>query len=261
MAGTYIELPATSGGGSSFITNIVDSDSVDLSVAVGFLSADVNISTNVATGGFFKATTTIQNSGSKGIHVELPIATTSLTGVISSTDWNTFNAKEPAISSGTTSQYWRGDKSFQTLNVAALLAVTDGSLAGVGVVGQIQTSTQATNTTTGVAATGTFGNVTSLSLTAGSYLVFGTVGFDENGAVLTDGFSCGISASATGVGLSEFDTNVSAYLISSTLEPLLNTPPVVVNISSTTTYYLNSKFGYSSGTPRHRGRITAWRIR
>lgn len=41
-------------------------------------------------------------------------------GYLTSTDWNTFNNKEPAISSGTTAQYWRGDKSFQTLNATAV---------------------------------------------------------------------------------------------------------------------------------------------
>src|ERR1017187_6169876 len=41
-------------------------------------------------------------------------------GAISATDWTTFNGKEPAISAGTTGQYWRGDKTWQTLNFAAL---------------------------------------------------------------------------------------------------------------------------------------------
>jgi hypothetical protein len=41
-------------------------------------------------------------------------------GYLSSTDWNTFNSKEPGITPGTTSQYWRGDKSWQTLDKNAV---------------------------------------------------------------------------------------------------------------------------------------------
>jgi len=41
-------------------------------------------------------------------------------GYLTSTDWTTFNAKEPAITAGTTLQYYRGDKTFQTLDTAAV---------------------------------------------------------------------------------------------------------------------------------------------
>jgi len=53
---------------------------------------------------------TITTTGTIGISK----ATTSVDGYLSATDWSTFNSKEPAISSGTTSQYWRGDKTWQT---------------------------------------------------------------------------------------------------------------------------------------------------
>jgi len=51
-------------------------------------------------------------------------ASTTVSGYLLSTDWNTFNTKEPAISAGATSQYWRGDKSWQTLNQAAVAGLT-----------------------------------------------------------------------------------------------------------------------------------------
>jgi len=41
-------------------------------------------------------------------------------GYLSSTDWNVFNSKEPYIAPGTTAQYWRGDKTWQTLNTAVV---------------------------------------------------------------------------------------------------------------------------------------------
>jgi hypothetical protein len=39
---------------------------------------------------------------------------------VSDTEKGTWDAKEPAISAGTTSQYWRGDKSWQTLDKASV---------------------------------------------------------------------------------------------------------------------------------------------
>ena len=193
--------------------------------------------------------------------LSLALSSTSTTGALSDTDWDTFNNKEPAITVGTVTDYWRGDKTFQTLNIPALTAVTDGVAATSGDIGQELTASQAANTTTGVGATGTFGNVVSVSLTAGSWLVYGTVGFNENGAVLTNSMSCGVSASATGVGLSEFDTTQHGYFISGTADAIFSSPTVLVDIAAPTTYYLNTQFNYTSGTPRHRGRIKARRIR
>jgi hypothetical protein len=56
--------------------------------------------------------------------LSLALASTSTTGALSSTDWNTFNSKESGITAGTTAQYYRGDKTFQTLNTTA---VAEGS--------------------------------------------------------------------------------------------------------------------------------------
>lgn len=62
----------------------------------------------------------IADNGSGKHTFNIPVASTSNTGKLSNTDWNTFNSKEPAITSGTTSQYWRGDKTFQTLNTTVV---------------------------------------------------------------------------------------------------------------------------------------------
>ena len=50
----------------------------------------------------------------------LPTASGSNTGKLSSSDWTTFNNKQPLITAGTTAQYYRGDKTFQTLDTAAV---------------------------------------------------------------------------------------------------------------------------------------------
>jgi hypothetical protein len=53
-------------------------------------------------------------------NITIPAATSLASGYLTSADWTTFNSREPAISSGTTGQYWRGDKSWQTLDKSAV---------------------------------------------------------------------------------------------------------------------------------------------
>lgn len=59
------------------------------------------------------------------VTVNVQTASGSQPGLLSAADWATFNAKEPAIAAGTTSQYYRGDKSFQTLNTLAVSELTN----------------------------------------------------------------------------------------------------------------------------------------
>ena len=56
--------------------------------------------------------------------LSLQAATGAVPGALSAADWSTFNAKEPAITVGTTAQYLRGDKSLGTLNQAAVAGLT-----------------------------------------------------------------------------------------------------------------------------------------
>lgn len=71
-----------------------DTNSVDLTVTSGVLTADVKLSANAATSGYLKATTTIKTTGSTGLHVELPEASAGQTGVLKSTDFSTFAGKQ-----------------------------------------------------------------------------------------------------------------------------------------------------------------------
>lgn len=241
-----------------FISSVLDTNSIDLTVASGVLSADLKLSAAAADANFFLNAYSVK---ADGLFIETRIADSTHTGVISSADWGTFNAKEPAISSGTTSQYWRGDKSFQTLNTAAIVPETGGSAAAAGKIGEIITSSVTSATTTGVGATGVYGNVTSISLTAGVWLLTGVAGFQENGATLTTSLSAGFSTSSSGGTLGTLDPAVYNNLVSSTSDLVAPVPDLDVNISSTTTYYLNTRFFYTAGTPKHYGKISARRVR
>lgn len=48
--------------------------------------------------------------------ISIPEATTSIDGYLTHADWTIFNNKQNEISPGITSQYWRGDKTWQTLD-------------------------------------------------------------------------------------------------------------------------------------------------
>jgi hypothetical protein len=52
--------------------------------------------------------------------ISIAQSNTTTDGYLSATDWNTFNNKQPLITAGTTAQYYRGDKTFQTLDTLAV---------------------------------------------------------------------------------------------------------------------------------------------
>lgn len=117
-------LTFTSLDSSVVITGDATTDSVDFSVVIppsGISS--INTDTTAA------QTLTVGTSGSDfnivddlaGNHeFNLPTSSAINRGALSSADWSTFNSKEPAITAGLVTDYWRGDKTFQTLNTTVV---------------------------------------------------------------------------------------------------------------------------------------------
>lgn len=66
------------------------------------------------------ANSPLSSSGGTTPTLSISQSSSSTNGFLSSTDWNTFNNKENALSAGTTAQYYRGDKSWQTLNTSVV---------------------------------------------------------------------------------------------------------------------------------------------
>ena len=75
----------------------------------------------------------------------IDIATASNSGILSATDWSTFNSKEPAIPTGTTLQYWRGDKTWQTLNTSVVPENTNLYFTNTRAIGSTLTGYTATS--------------------------------------------------------------------------------------------------------------------
>ncbi len=64
------------------------------------------------------STAPIASSGGNAPVISITQATVSTNGYLSSTDWNTFNNKEPEITAQATTKYFRGDKTFVTLDTS-----------------------------------------------------------------------------------------------------------------------------------------------
>jgi hypothetical protein len=231
----------TSSGGLSAVS---DTNSIDMTNTLGTVSAALNLSSDAADAGFTVVANNIQGGGSPGLRSQ--VQNSAIRALLSATAPAAYDNTTGVIS-------WSG-------SLDVVTAQTAGSAAASGKIGEIITGTQATNTATGVAATGVWGNVTSVALSAGEWALSGVAGFLENSAVLTTSLSCGISDSSSGAGIGGFDYGEYPFLVSGT-SPLLPTPQVLVNISTPTTYYLNTRLYYTSGSPQHRGRLVARRIR
>jgi hypothetical protein len=89
-----------------------------------YTEARVNANTNVAANTAARHNAvTVGTANGLSLNVQqlsLQLATSGQNGALSSTDWSTFNNKENAITAGTTAQYFRGDKTFQTLNTGVV---------------------------------------------------------------------------------------------------------------------------------------------
>lgn len=115
----------------------------------------------------FSATSPIFYNTSTGI-ISSQAATTSQNGYLTSTNWNTFNGKQSSITTGTTSQYFKGDLSLATfpvkLNDFGTAASATYSMGGFGLTNleTITSDSPASSSTPSIALTGqtTAGNDT-----------------------------------------------------------------------------------------------------
>lgn len=148
-----------------------------------------------------------------------------------------------------------------SIEITDLAAEVAGQAAAVGEIGEILTASQGAATATNRATTGVWGYATSIALTAGAWEIDGVVGFSENGALLTTSVSAGISNTADGSGLATFDFLQHNSQIGSSSDLIIPLPKILINIAAGDTYYLNTRFYFSSGSPEHYGKIVARRYR
>lgn len=117
---------------------------------------------------------------------------------LSSAATSALAGKEPSITAGTTAQYWRGDKSFQTLGALALL----NGATTIPLISVIGSSSTGTATLSARRSDGTI---------AASIKQFGA---SSGGTVLT-------TVNDAGVGLLEFTTATNAVIKTTTSAPII----------------------------------------
>lgn len=149
-----------------------------------------------------------------------------------------------------------GTKTFDGQLIGKGTATNDSPSAGY--IGEVQTST--VGTMTNYPTSGQYGDLTSISLTAGDWLVSMFIEYEPNGATVTDSQAgLGTAAGNSATGLATGDTLIQSGVISITEHRSLN--PRRYSLSGTSTIYLKYFATYSVATPRAVGRITAVRIR
>jgi hypothetical protein len=183
--------------------------------------------------------------------LSMPAATTSVNGYLTSTDWTTFNAKEPAITAGTTSQYYRGDKTFQTHNIAS---ITDSTTVGQNIVKLPDPSAirylkiNADNTVSAISVAQLASDLSLIStqqaVLASAFTNVGT-GFES----VTD-LSFAVTANKTYKWRATFSftaTATATFSITGPASPTFNTYRFVVSNAATTTTIFNGT-AYDAGT-------------
>lgn len=133
--------------------------------------------------------------------------------------------------------------------------------APAGFIGERVSS--AITTATNFPATATYGDLTSISLTAGDWDVSAFLVASLNGATFSGVIIGGISTTAgnNGTGLATGDTASQTTPPTATAQSNLCLPVVRMSLAATTTVYLKYRADYSAGNPQAQGRITARRVR
>jgi hypothetical protein len=135
--------------------------------------------------------------------------------------------------------------------------VTSGVAAAAGIVGEYPNgSTSGTSLTSGQIAI-----ATSKSLTPGQYLIWGSAVFAPGTSPSFTNVQAGISASSTAysianaIGSQNFPANTAQTGVQ------LVVPPTIIEVSTTTTYYLIANATFSASTMSVTGYIQALRVR
>jgi hypothetical protein len=112
------------------LTNVTTANVVYYNTSTGLLTYGAvpsgtvtSVGLSSTTSGITIASTPVTTSGT--ITINIATASGSQNGLLSSANWTTFNNKENAVTAGTNLQYYRGDKTFQTLNTSVVPELTN----------------------------------------------------------------------------------------------------------------------------------------
>ncbi len=156
---------------------VSDTSSIDLTFSSSTLSADLRMSASAADAGNINATSSIE---ADGLQVQVPIADTNTTGVLTDTDWDTFNNKQAAgnyITALTGDVTASGPGS--VAGTIANDAVTDAKLRESAAVSVIGRAANSTGNPADIAAGADY----NILRRASSAVAFGSIDLSQSGAV------------------------------------------------------------------------------
>src|SRR5213075_153229 len=134
--------------------------------------------------------------------------------------------------------------------------LTAGAFSSAGKVGEVIASAATVAVSSGAAS-----NITSISLTAGNWLIFGVQNTGPAGSTVTNGYNGAISttsSSITPVNGAAVTLLTPNWTAGQTLQ--IGIGPCVQALSSTTTFFLTVQMNFSISTMNVGGRITGVRI-
>ena len=128
-----------------------------------------------------------------------------------------------------------------------------------GYLGDVVSSTASS---TPFPTTNQFGDLTSVPLTAGTWLITANALASLATATFSGGWIIGISTTSgnSSSGLTSGSNRLEGAPPDNTYNTSLTIAPFEVEVASDTTYYLKYLAAYSAGSPNALGRLTAWRI-
>lgn len=161
----------------------------------------------------------------------------------------------PTLSNTTANITTANVTTLNVTNAVSLTGVTNASSAAAGKIGQmIESNASAIPLTNGVV-----GNITSISLPAGEWDVYGEIQLVSSATGVMTSFSGGISTtSATDAG---FPYKTTIYANNNSTVAQYPTPRRLLQLSATTTVYLVASTVFGSGTVAAAGYLHARRIR
>lgn len=142
-----------------------------------------------------------------------------------------------------------------------LAGVQDGTAA---VTGQVGEEIKSTVSGVAVAGTGAVGNITTISLTAGDWLVSAYAVITGGATGLTSGSTAKLSiVTTTATNGTNGDTMAQQSIYSLVANGLqsLSIPAKRIRISAPATYYLTEEVSYAAGSPTAAATLTATRVR
>lgn len=140
-----------------------------------------------------------------------------------------------------------------------IVGKTDGVAVAAGYVGQVLEVTQTSSTN--FPTSGQYGDLGSIALTPGIWVLNYLIDASANGATST-GVVAAISVNSGNTTAGTVGgINLAAQVPpTASIDTSISIPGYIVNISANTTYYAKVSATYTVGTPQYRGRLTAIRI-